>query len=282
MGLGSLVENALKSGASLKKLIKEDYAVVEDIPYLVKDSWVRSSGFPMLCPREEVLCSTHKVERTWEINADLNLIFQHGHGLHHQLQNEILPSVGVLRGKWVCQGCGAMHGGPVDPKARVETWAEPKPEGCPDCSGKEFLFHEVKMFNEDHRVSGHCDGFLELDGVPGMGIVEGKSIGQGWQVQNVPKLDHVIQLQTYLWLADLQWGIILYWQKGVNGVGALIEHFVERDEDTIDNIKATLKSIWNGVETGELPDKVCETSTCKRAKSCAVRNQCFGITDESE
>lgn len=280
MGLGDLVEKALRSGTSIKKLLKEEYKVVEDIPFLENNSWIRASGFPALCPREEVLCSTLKVHRTWEISADLNLIFQHGHGLHHQLQNDILPELGILRGKWICQSCGAMDGGPVDPNVRVETWATARPDKCANCTGEEFRFHEVKMFDEDHRISGHCDGFLVLNGLPGMGILEGKSIKSGWQVQNVPKLDHVIQLQTYLWLADLKWGIILYWQKGENGVNAFIEHLVERDEGTIQNIKSTLKSIWNGVDGGPLPEKVCETYDCKRAKSCPVRDACFGKVDD--
>jgi hypothetical protein len=79
-----------------------------------------------------------------------------------------------------------------------------------------------------------------------------------------------------MWLADLQWGIILYWQKGENGVNALVEHFVERDEDTIDNIKSTLKSIWGGVAGGDLPIRVCEKYDCKRSKGCVVRDKCFG------
>jgi hypothetical protein len=278
-----LVEIAARSGASLKLLIKEDYKTVEDVPFLLADSWIRSSGFPSLCPREEVLCANDKVPRTWEISADLNLIFQHGHGLHHQLQNEIMPAIGVIRGKWVCLGCGGMHGGEADRTVRVETWAEERPASCPGCESTAFTFHEVQMLNDEYRISGHCDGFLEMEGVPGMGILEGKSIMAGWEVQNVPKLDHVIQLQTYMWLADLQWGIILYWQKGENGIRCLIEHFVERDEDTIDNIKSTLKSIWDGVDGGDLPEKLCEKYGCKRAKSCVVRDKCFGkLTDESK
>lgn len=276
MSIGGLVEIAARSGASLKKLLKDNYKVVEDIPYLMSDSWIRSSGFPSICPREEVLCATNKVPRTWAISADLNLIFQHGHGLHHQLQNDIMPAIGVLRGKWVCLGCGVMHGGPVPEGVRVEEWAEARPDECPDCSSSEFTFHEAHLIDEEHRISGHCDGFLIMEGVPGMGILEGKSIKAGWEVQNVPKLDHVIQLQTYMWLADLQWGIILYWQKGENGLNALIEHFVERDEDTIDNIKSTLRSIWDGVDGGPVPDRICETYECKRAKGCAVKDACFG------
>lgn len=279
MGLGSLVEAALKSGASIKKILKEEYAQVEDVPFLTRTSWLRASGFPSLCPREEVLCAQKKVSRTKKISADLNLIFQHGHGLHHQLQNEILPAVGILRGKWICNSCGTMHGGHVKEGVRVEEWAEARPDECRNCTSGDFRFHEVQLVNDEYRISGHCDGFLVLPGMPGMGILEGKSIKSGWEVQNVPKLDHVIQIQTYMWLTGLKWGIVLYWQKGENGVAALIEHLIERDEETIMMIKDTLKSIWEGVDGGSLPDRICDSPTCPRAKACAVKDACFGLDD---
>jgi hypothetical protein len=142
MSIGGLVEIAARNGASLKKLLKANYKTVEDIPYLMSDSWIRSSGFPAICPREEVLCAVDKIPRTWKISADLNLIFQHGHGLHHQLQNDIMPAIDVIRGKWVCFGCGEMHRGAPDKGVRVETWAEARPANCPSCESPEFTFHE--------------------------------------------------------------------------------------------------------------------------------------------
>jgi hypothetical protein len=284
MALGSLLEQAGLDDSLIKKALKEQYHVVEDIPFLKPNSWMRSSKFPTVCPREEVICTRIKKKREWKISTDLKLIFDHGHALHARLQDHILPDIGVLRGKWICNGCGTMQGGPVpDDDSPVSSWAIARPDECESCGvlGTDFRFHEVKFYNDEHRISGHNDGFLEIDPLPGLGVLEGKSIKPGWQIQNTPKLEHAIQLQTYLWLTDLQWGIILYWIKGENGLGALVEHFVERDEETIDGIKATLKSIWTGVNGGAYPDRICPDNKCPRAKACPVVKECFSSeTDE--
>lgn len=277
MGLGALAKAATKTKeeTSLKKLLREQYKTVEDISYLTAKSWIRASKFPTICPREEVLCSTGSVARTWEINADLHLIFQHGHGLHDRLQNHILPAIKVLQGKWICLSCGDMYGGPVpEMDVPVESWAVLRPDNC-DCGGEDFRFHEVKFCNDEYRFSGHQDGFLSLPQYEGLGILEAKSIKAGWQIQNVPKLEHAIQVQSYLWLTGLEWGVILYWIKGDNGLAGLVEHHIDRDEDTISNIKNTLRSIWDGLDGGPLPDRICPNAECPRAKKCVVSEPCF-------
>lgn len=279
MGLADLILATTKGGTSLKKILKEKFITVEEVPFLTSNSYIRSSSFPSLCPREEVLCAREKVTRTNKITADLNIIFQHGHGLHHQLQNEILPSIGVMRGTWICNGCCAVYGKLV-PGVRVEDWAVARPDACASCKGNEFRFEEADLIDEYHRITGHCDGFLVLPGMPGMGIVEGKSVQQGWEVQNTPKLDHVLQLQTYLWLTGLKWGIVLYWQKGEHGVNAFIEHLIERDEETILNIKSTLRGIWDGVAGGALPTRICEDIECPRAKACKMKKLCFEMSND--
>lgn len=260
----------------IKTKLKEEYKKTEPVYPLKPDSWVRSSKFPMMCPREEVICTRLQKQREFVISTDLSLIFQHGHGLHARLQDHILPSLGILHGKWICNMCGTMQGGPVpDDDSPVDSWATDRPDSCEECYAADFRYHEVKFYNEEHRISGHCDGFLSLPPLPGLGILEGKSIGPGWQIENVPKLEHVIQVHEYMWLTGLQWGIILYWIKGVNGLGGLVEHFIDRDEETIDQIKLNLKSIWDGVGGGALPDKICPKQDCPRAKKCDVAKECF-------
>lgn len=263
---------------SLKKLIREKYTVVEEVPWLTRRSWIRASGFSMLCPREEVLCSIGKVKRERRISPDLNLIFQHGHALHARLQDHILPAVGVLRGKWICVGCGTMYGGHVEDGVPTEEWAVARPSEPCSCGSEKYNFNEVRFVNEEYRIAGHTDGFLSLPEYhPGLGVLEAKTIATSWQISNVPKLEHDIQAQVYMWLSGCEWGVILYWVKSENGLGGLVEHFIERDEGTIDRIKAVLRSIWEGIETENLPDRICASDDCKRAKACAVKNICFSM-----
>jgi len=241
----------------------------------------------MMCPREEVLCSRERLARVRKIEPDLMLIFEHGHGLHDRLQNSILPSIGVLRGKWICNGCGEMHGGAAltdqaEAQRTFEQWAVPKPLKCEHCGCNTFRYHEIEWFDEGLRFKGHPDGYLVLPGVSGMGVLEAKSIKAGWSIKNVPKLDHAIQLQSYLLFSGLAWGIILYWIKGDNGLEALVEHFVERDEDTLTNIRNTIRGIRSGIAGGPLPERVCTTSSCPRATDCVVSGQCFEAHEEED
>lgn len=265
-----------EGGGSLKALIKEKLYIEEEVPPLGKGSYVRSSSFPTICPREETICSIRNIVRKSEVKPDLMLIFQHGHGLHDRLQNHILPTIGVLRGIWECKACRHFHGGVVDEWTSPENWAVPMPERCEQCGENDgFEFHEEDLVDHEHRITGHCDGFLEIPGLEGLGILEAKSIGTSWEIQNVPKLDHVIQIQLYLWMTGLKWGFILYWVKNEAGLNGLVEHYIERDEDTIAQIKKELKAIWNGVDSGVLPDRICTSADCPRAKECAVSSICF-------
>jgi hypothetical protein len=276
MALGSLVQ-AAASSTSLKKIIQAQLASVEDVAFLTAESWVRASSFPEICPREEVLCSIQKVGRKREVSADLALIFEHGKALHNQLQNSVLPAISLLLGNWSCLRCGAHCGRKTDEP--VEQWAVPRPERCTHCEGTQFHYHECRLESREYQIQGHPDGFLRIPGLPGLGILEAKSISSkgAWEVRNVPNLNHVIQAHIYMWLAGLQWAKVLYWDKGSHGLNALVEHTIECDDETVDRIKTTLRELWAGIRTGSLPERVCADADAPRARSCAVRKPCFEV-----
>jgi len=126
------------------------------------------------------------------------------------------------------------------------------------------------------------DGILVLPGYDGMGLFELKSISQNGarKVKNCPQMEHVIQANVYMHLANLRWAKILYWVKGVYALDKnLIEHHLEPDPEVWGRIEAMLRSIRSGMETGELPDRICAHRTCEMAQSCPVLNQCFGDVD---
>jgi hypothetical protein len=290
MALATLVEKVLGVD-SIKALIEERLVEERTVPYLTVDKgYVRSSGFAEMCPREEVICSINKVERHRKIGAPLMLTFEHGHGLHFSLQNHILPNIGIMLGEWKCLGCDKTYGHMTGP---ATVWGESngvgtdmsqlakRPESCDSCGHKEFFYQEQFLINEEHRVTGHPDGFIEMKGAPGIGIFEAKSINaDGFiKVHNTPSYSHVVQVHLYMWMCDLKWAQILYWNKEGVGVRALKEHHIERDEEVIDVIKSELKSLWSGISTGKLPTRICEYSDCPRAKKCAVATQCFSHSD---
>jgi hypothetical protein len=151
------------------------------------------------------------------------------------------------------------------------------------CENKntEFLYHELFFENKDYLIGGHPDGFLKVAERPDLGLLEAKSISQtgAYEIRNTPKMDHVIQAQLYLWLTGLRWAKIFYWNKGVFGRSALTEHYLEYDNDTVLGIQETIRGIRDGITTGNLPERICETQHCERAIECSSAEVCFKFED---
>jgi hypothetical protein len=273
---------ATRRGRPIIDLISQKLNTSEEEPPFTLSSYIRGSSFANLCPREEILRVVHKVSKKKVVAADGHLTFAHGTGIHLVLQNKILPAIGVIYGKWSCCTCGYAYGDRTNGQILTECLV-PRPSLCERCNGKEFLYQELLFENSEYRINGHPDGFLRLPGLSGLGLFEAKSISSRscYEVKGFPKIDHVVQVQIYLWLTGLQWAEILYWEKGANGISALIEHHIERDEELIDKLKHTAMAIWDGIalylDTKKLvlPDRICAICDCPRAKLCSVAAHCF-------
>jgi hypothetical protein len=245
MGRRKLV---LPDTPSVVRKIYETYVRSREVEPLKEDGYVRASSLPNLCPREEVLAARLEISRKDDINADLNLTFAQGTGMHWVMQNQILPMLGdLLVGKWQCRICGHVVGGLDTPEGNV-----PMPESCEECDEGEnaavfedgefpFEFVEQLFVNEELRLTGHNDGFLRMEDADGDGVFELKSISafRAKRIKDVPDMGHVAQAQSYMLLTKKKWAIILYWDKGTFA-GPLTEHFVERDEDAIEEIEGML------------------------------------------
>jgi len=229
-----------------------------------------------------VLAAQLEITRRDDVDADLNLTFAQGTGMHWVMQNEVLPVLGkVLVGKWQCKVCGEVYGG-LD----TEDGNIPMPDSCTMCEelGESpifdgdfrFEFMEQEFINVEYQFTGHNDGFLRLPEADGDGVFELKSCSayKAKQIKDVPDMGHVAQAQSYMWLTNTRWALLLYWDKGTFR-GPLTEHFVERDEEAIEEIKSMLRSVWEGIETGELPDRICTSVDCNRAEECPVAKPCF-------
>lgn len=278
MSFANIIRDNTGTG-SLIRLIEDKFQRNEVKPPLnPQTDYLRASGIPSLCPREEVLSVIHKLVRPDVVDAGLGLTFLHGTALHWGVQNELLGPLGVLYGTWRCDRCGFLHGEAVAGK-RVEDWSIPRPRVCEfdGCKSSGFTYVEHKFIDEGIRLSGHSDGFLVLPGLPGMGILEVKSVGQKYarEIQQAPQIGHIVQAHVYMMFTGFKWAKILYWQKAEFGIKALAEHHVERDEEMIENIQNTVKSVWSGIQSRELPDRICANSTCPRAKACVAVKHCF-------
>jgi len=275
MALANVVAAAASTQGSLKNLIRLRIVEERAVPFLDEKSYLRVSALADMCPRQEVLAANLKFERTWKVDADLGMIFAHGKALHWVLQNSVVGATGAFLGVWRCVECAKQYGA-MAPNLQEAQSLVRRPKAC-DCGCEDFIYREQKFANDEYRIGGHPDGFLVLQGMPGLGVAEFKSVGpkSAWEVRSTPNLGHVIQVQCYLWLTGLQWGKILYWAKDGFGMSAIYEHTVERDEDTIAAIQQTIRSIWNGIATGLLPERVCTTADCPQASKCELKNACF-------
>lgn len=275
MTIASIFKDTAANG-SLMKLI-EDTFVSERVktPLTLSDS-IRASSVPSLCAREEVICALNGIDRLDRVDAGLNLTFLHGTSLHWGVQNKLLGPAGILYGTWRCDSCGQMHGIPRDGVPIVD-WAVRYPNECSRCGDKVFTYEEHSFADPSIQLTGHSDGFLVVPGLPGMGILEVKSIGArgALEIKNAPQIGHLIQAHVYMMFSGLQWAKILYWKKADYGVKALVEHHVVRDEDTVSLIRETVGSVWSGIRDKTLPQRICATDHCPRAKSCPVVDRCF-------
>jgi hypothetical protein len=276
----SAIIQANRAKTSLRSLIESYFVEDSAKPYFTEDSYLRASSFGALCPREEVICSLEKRERRNRFNTDLLLTFAHGTGLHWVMQNEILPKTGVLLGQWLCLRCNKRHGG--RPRHRpLEMGLMTRPLHCRRCGHDKFVYNELHFKDDAYRVSGHPDGFLRLPSLPGLGLLEIKSVSErsSFEIRNTPNINHVIQAHVYFMLTGLKWAVFIYWNKGAFGAKALIEHFIEEDRETTDAVKKTALEIQRGIREGILPERICSDSSCSRARDCVVVGPCFSMTE---
>jgi hypothetical protein len=274
-----------KAGPDLVSLIQAGLKQKREADPPKPDDWIRVSSLSTLCARAEVLAGTMGVKRDNSLEFYQQLTFDMGKGVHWTVQNNVLPKLNVLVGEWQCADCGHVYGGPGKYVLRPDscTWNTGNPLSCgknPPTSRQadESSLTYVEQFfqNEEYRVQGHPDGFLRMAGMKSDGVLEAKSISDRRfkDVKDVPDFGHVIQLQAYLWLTGLDWGLLLYWNKGA-WKDPLVQHVVERDEDSIDGVKRLVTSIREGLKGGAVPDRICSSRDCKRAEECVMRDPCF-------
>lgn len=241
------------------------------------NSTFRVSSIPYLCAREEVLASRYGVNRPPKFDKDAIFNFEYGTAIHRQLQNFILPTAGCIVGIWRCLHCGHNVGEVGNLVAR--------PGLCPSCDFKsdsvldseDWMYVESYLLNDSYRVGGHPDGFLSVPWEDGVGVLEVKSISQrgATLIKHAPSRAHVVQANMYMWLSDLEWATILYWIKGLYGITCLREFRIDRDDELIYKVKLALESMWNGIEGGKIPDRICAEQDCDRSKGCELSDLCW-------
>lgn len=237
-----------------------------------------ASQIGRLCAREEVLAARGGVTRKRGGDSALGLSAKRGSGMHWSLQNEVLAP--WLLGAWRCRGCGKVAG----PEIR-------RPDGCgcgysPADHRSAFEYEERRVVDVQLGISGRMDGVLvPLRGESeGLGVLEIKSVSErrAKEVEKTPDVSHVLQVQAYMLVTGLRWGVLLYWNAS-KFKDPLFEYVLEADEELHAELRALLTGLWAAIEDRDLdlPERVCAGPCCTRAEECQLRKQCFaGYVEE--
>lgn len=255
-----------------------------DSPIPEAGMWFRSSGIPYLCPRMYALAIRDQFTLNENPDAELTWVFGTGTAFHTQFQEDYLQRLGsVFQGWWRNRKDGSVHKGAAihDHDDTLQNLWTGRPEGG------DYEYVELEFRCEEFRLTGHCDGVLVWGDDSPDEILEIKTINsRGFDFVDPiaggkPKVEHVAQVQAYMWLSGLTRARILYIKKDLSvrdPKKVLCEHLIERDESIISSIKEMLLECTSVVDNGgEVPPRLpeCRTKTSSKARYCSGRDACF-------
>ena len=272
----------------------------------------RMSGLEKLCPRMYALAVREQFSLRDMLDSEKRWILGTGTAFHTQFQEDYLQTLGgVFQGWWRCRECGHIHQGEAMEKGMLPFMWIPRPLFCgvegPDdeCQSVDFEYVELEFGDDEHRITGHCDGVLVWS-PDDIEMLELKTINErGFQyvdpqVGGKPKGGHVIQTHGYMWGVE-ETGVtrtrVVYIKKTYDlMVQVLAEHVVEKTQSYVDKIKQMLIESREAVETEvrhrlkvldtdgyttdeapKLPPKLeeCKRKSDFRVKYCMGKDPCF-------
>lgn len=249
---------------------------------------------PDFCPREYYLRSSNNIKPDGQyINTASTITFAYGNFMSSYLRNVWLRGYAI--GDWVCINCGRKdyfcknHNTEYIGKCICGT----------NCN---LAYKELQITLEKSRVSSSLDLVIDIGGVLPI-VVELKTIGKKeFDGLKAPLTEHLVRAILYLHniksssykdRLNTDELILLYTCKGFgsknldvrdyNPKDGLFSPFREFRVNYNRNIIAPyldiVRSIDQAFDTGNPPEKICETSGCTRAEACGVVNLCFGIKE---
>lgn len=169
----------------------------------------------------------------------LQLIFDIGNAIHDIIQGYFWD-IGILKGSFECLKCNKTYHNQTAPTVC--------PSGRKTHKRKHFRYKEIQLRNRQYRISGRCDGFLDIEGQDH--IFDIKSIANRqintpqqqtcFEDLDQPKEAHVIQLQLYLWMADIEQGHLLYVGKNNHQIKSFA---ISKELETISPILKKISSL---------------------------------------
>jgi hypothetical protein len=238
----------------------------------------RASSLYSACIRQLVLAKGQ--EDTERISLAERITFGIGDAVHHWAQNTPFLFGDNRVGWWRCMNCG-----------KIRTFGRPPVKPCRHCGAPHTaaIYHEHSAVAPDpYQGTGHPDLFIRKSKM--LRLVELKTIAaDGFTALTSPKIEHVWQLQFYMWACsqdsrlpkqpDGRVGYICYLSKGHLRQSLPCKMFIlERDDNIIKEIQAKLAAYQDAFSKDVLPE--CESEcvrkefACYRARDCGVMERC--------
>lgn len=235
-----------------------------------------------------------------ELKADLVQVVDTGTVIHKQLQYYAGITGKVRAGQWRCPACGFLTRRKVLLPTKTiadntDSGVDHKyPARCPRCKGNNLamnppwlyvepsLIEKAKGVPKQFRVVGHVDGIWTIN-VPTDGKLISLNVLVDYKTSNkngfeekygkLPADKYVSQMQTYLNLADIEIGLILYYCKDNS------QHkycFVRRDRTYWKMLLARVKWARRGNMKDKAKYRICGNIGHPRSRGCYFQEKCWG------
>lgn len=234
--------------------------------------WFNASSLHKLCPRMCAIACATKVSLAEVFRPEALWLFGIGRAYHQMFQREIMTTWDndVFQGSWEryvredSKNLLGEHiwrrdfitGEQVRAKNIERGWC-PRPKTKGWRIEPNWKYIEPKARDYEYRLVCKADGILVWPDSP----------AEVWELKTEkvdaletldpflggkPRPTHVVQVQAMMWQFNLTLARIFYVGKGAKSFGSgTIEHVVERDEDVIGGIKATLKECLGSISAVE-------------------------------
>lgn len=240
---------------------------------------IASNKSNRFCPREYVLnyFSNPEVLVT-RLTPGQQLLFHVGHAIHDLVCSQFISNSKYgkyVYGKWTCL-CGSV----------VKVGYKPKKLTCKSCNTKAHVYNEIDLYSAKYKIQGHPDLLIMYKGK--IYLYEIKTIDRqdvDFDSLKTPLADHHLQASCYYWLlVSMGYKVdkyirYVYVDRNTRKIfyGDVGREFKRKRTE-----KARIKNIFNrslitqeSIKTRVLPDRICESATCTRAKNCTQATQCF-------
>ena len=232
------------------------------------------------CPREYAIHAIEcKAIKGMTVNAAMRHTFDMGRDIEARIQNDYLGDIAV--GHWQCESCDEWRTFSKRPK----TGCDREDIRC------RWRYREVRLPAFEGALTCGLDLLLDVS-KPKLRMVELKTmIKEEFEKLEAPLVEHRIRTTVYLhMIRESTWAdqingdeaTVLYvaksygkWNADHGQITPFKEFTVKYDPKVIEPLLKLAGDFQRWREDGIMPKGVCPTSTCKRAKKCAVVQQCF-------